>query len=89
MNCQKHPTCAIFLKRGLFKDIKNYIFMCQTCKHQNTKYTDTAYNKVPERPSMWYIYEKRIDQEYYNLYSHVSNAQIQKYKFTNTQIKGI
>ena len=96
MNCQKHPTCAIFLKRGLFKDIKNFIFMCQTCKHQNTKYkirntkyTNTTYKEVPERPSMWYIYEKRIDQEYYNLYSHVSNAQIQKYKFTNTQIKGI
>ena len=23
--CQKDPTCGIFLKRGLFKDIKNYI----------------------------------------------------------------
>ena len=23
--CQKDPTCVIFLKRGLFKDIKNYI----------------------------------------------------------------
>ena len=25
MRCQKSPTCGIFLKRGLFKDIKNYI----------------------------------------------------------------
>ena len=25
MKCQKDPTCGIFLKRGFFKDIKNYI----------------------------------------------------------------
>merc|ERR1711989_235947 len=24
MNCLKDPTCGIFLKRGLLKDIKNY-----------------------------------------------------------------
>ena len=34
--CQKDPTCAIFLKRGLFKDIKNDISMCQTRKYKNT-----------------------------------------------------
>ena len=38
---QKDPTCAIFLKIGLFKDIKNDISMCQTCKYkiqiQNTQ----------------------------------------------------
>ena len=28
------PTCSIFLKRGLFKDIKNDISMCQTCKYK-------------------------------------------------------
>ena len=27
--CQKNPTCSIFLKKGLFKGIKNYIPMCQ------------------------------------------------------------
>ena len=63
--CQKDPLCSIFLKRGLFKDIKNYIPMCQTHKYKNTntqihKYTKTAYYKVPERPYMWYIFEKRI-----------------------------
>ena len=26
--CQKDPTCGIFLKRGLLKDIKNDIQMC-------------------------------------------------------------
>ena len=32
--CQKDPTCGIFLKRGLVKDIKNYILMCLTGKWQ-------------------------------------------------------
>ena len=135
--CQKDPTCGIFLKRGLFKDIKNDIPMCQTRKYkihihkytntqiqhitecrkdpkngiflkedcsrilkiiipcaeraktkiQNTqihKYTNTAYDEVPERPNMWYIFEKRIVQGYQKLYSHVPNAQIQKYKFTSS-----
>ena len=50
------------------------------------KCTNTAYDQVPERPNMWYIFEKRIVQGYQKLYSHVLNAQIQKYKFTNTQI---
>ena len=45
------------------------------------KYTNTAYDEVPERPNMWYIFEKRIVQGYQKLYSHVPNAQIQKYKY--------
>ena len=111
--CQKDPTCGIFLKRGLFKDIKNDIPMCRTHKYKNTKtqihkysiwrsarktqhvvyywkedcsrilkiiipcaeraktkiqntqihkYTNTAYDEVPERPNMWYIFEERIVQ---------------------------
>ena len=63
--CQKDPICDIFLKRRLFKDTKNYIPMCRTHKYKNTntqihKYTNTAYDEVPERPNMWYIFEKRI-----------------------------
>merc|ERR1711974_361143 len=86
--CKKDPTCRIFLKRGLFKDIKNYIPMCQTRKYKIHihKYTNTAYDEVPERPNMWHIFEKRIFQGYQKLYSHVLNAQIQKYKYTNTQM---
>merc|ERR1711989_132509 len=43
---QKDPTCGIFLKRGLFKGIKNDIPMRQTRKYKNTntqiyKYTNT------------------------------------------------
>ena len=30
--CQKDPTCGIFLKRGLFRGIKNDIYMCQMRK---------------------------------------------------------
>ena len=64
---QKHPTYGIFLKRGLFKDITNDIPICQTGKYKNTstqihKYTNTAYDEVPERPNMWYIFEERIVQ---------------------------
>ena len=44
--CQKHPTCGIFLKRGLFKDMKNYIPKCQTHKYKIHKYTNTACDKV-------------------------------------------
>ena len=39
----------------------------QKYKYTNTqthKYTNTAYDKVPERPNMWYIFEKRIVQVY-------------------------
>jgi len=57
--CQKDPTYGIFLKRGLFKGIKNDIPIRQT-----RKYTNTAYDEVPERPNMWYIFEKRIVQGY-------------------------
>ena len=65
--CQKDPPCGIFLKRGLFKDVKNDIPMCQKRKYKNTntqthKHTNTAYDKLPEKPTMWYISEKRIVQ---------------------------
>ena len=41
--CQKDPTCGIFLKRGLFKDLKNYIPKCQTHKYKIHKYTNTNF----------------------------------------------
>merc|ERR1712208_21448 len=46
-------------------------------------------SEVPERPSMCYIFEKRLVQGYQKLHSRVSNSQIQKYKYTNTQIQHI
>ena len=58
----------------------------QNTHTQIYKYTNTAYVKVPERPNMWHIFEKGIVQRYRIWYFHVSNMQIQKYKYTNTQI---
>ena len=70
--CQKDPTCVIFKHQGLFKDVKNNIFMGRThnFKIQIHKYKNTAYDEVPERLNMWYIFEKRIVQGYQTLYSH-------------------
>ena len=64
--CQKDPTCGIFLKRELFKDIKNDIPISQTRKYKNMnlKYTNTVYAKMPERPNSWYIFEESIVQGY-------------------------
>ena len=56
---------------------------------QMHKYTNTAYHKVPERPKLWYIFEKRIVQGYQNLYSYLSNTRIHIYKYKNTQIQHI
>ena len=55
--------------------------MAQYTNTQIHKYTNTAYDKVPERYNMWYIFEKRIVQGYQRSYSHVPNAQIHKYKY--------
>ena len=60
--CQKDPMCGIFLKRGLFKDIKNYNKpneQIKKCKYKIHRYTNTAYDEVPERPNMWYIFENK------------------------------
>ena len=88
MKYQKDPICGIFLKRGLFKGIKNDIPMCQTHKYKYKihKYTNTAYDKVPKKTSMRYIFEKRIIQGYQKLYSYLPNKQ-KKYKYANTQIQ--
>ena len=58
----------------------------QKYKYTNTqihKYTNTAYNEVPERPNMWYIFEKRIVQ---GIKNDIPMCQKRKYKNTNTQI---
>ena len=49
----------------------------QKYKYTNCKYTNTAYDKVPERPNMCHIFIKRIVEGYQKLYFHVSNMQIQ------------
>ena len=67
--------------------VSRIIFPCPkrtTHKNTNTKYINTAYEEMPERPNMWYIFEKRIVQWYQKLYSYLLNAQIHKYKYRNT-----
>ena len=67
--------------------------MIHSCAHHcnNTKYqipnTSSQIPNISDRHNMWYIFAKRIVQVYQKLYSHVSKAQIQKYKYKNTQIK--
>ena len=58
--CQKDPTCGIFMKRGLFRGIKNDIHMCLTHKYKNTnthihKYTNTQIEKYTNGNSNWEI----------------------------------
>ena len=48
----------------------------QKYKYKIYKYTNTAYDEVPEGPNMWYIFEKRIVQGYQKLYFHVPNAHV-------------
>ena len=65
----ERPNMQYILKKELFKGIKKYTSMCQTCKYTNANaqiqmhnYTNTAYHKVPERPNKWHIFEKVIVQ---------------------------
>ena len=60
---------------------------CTNAQIQIHKYTNTAYDEVPERPNMWYIYE-RIVQGYKsfifpcaerNTFIHIQNTLIHKY----------
>ena len=63
LKCQKDPTCGKLFKKGLFKGIKNYIPICPMHKYKNT---NTEYDELPERPNMWYIFEKRIFKDITN-----------------------
>merc|ERR1712208_157374 len=56
--CQKDPTCGIFLKRGLFKDIKNHIPMCRTHKYKNTN-TQIQHMTKCQKDSTCSIFFKR------------------------------
>ena len=63
------------------------IFPC--AEHTNTKiqkhkYTNTAYDEVPERPNMCHIFEKRIVQGYQKIiFPGVKHANI-KIQIQNT-----
>ena len=81
--CQKDPTCGIFLKRGMFKDIKNHIHMCPINKCKKNINIQIEHMTNCQKDPISGIFKKtKIVQGYKNLYSHVSNAQLQK-KITN------
>ena len=90
MNCQKDPTCGIFLKRGLCKDVNNYIPMCQKHKYKNTntqihKYTNTQIQHMmncQKDPTCDISLKRGLFKDIKN-YSHM--CQTRKYKNTNTQ----
>ena len=83
--CQKDPICAIFLKRGLFKDIKNDISMCQTCKYKiQIKNTQIQHITKCQKHPTYGIFLKR------GLFKDITNdipiCQTGKYKNANMQI---
>ena len=89
--CQKDPTCSIFLKRGLFKDIKNNMSKSQTYKYKNTN-TQIPQMVRCQKDPLCGIFLKR------GLFNGIKNdirmSQIRKYKntnlrYTNTGIQDI
>ena len=71
---------------------KDNVPKCLKCKYTNTntqihKYANTAWVKVAVMPSMCYVFEKVRVQGPQKQCSRVSDLQIHKYKYTNTQIR--
>ena len=100
MKCQKDPTCGRFLKRGFFRDIKNFIHMCRTHKYKNTntKYTNTQIQhmtKCQKDPRCGIFLKRGFFEDIKNYIptgqtpkikkkNKFTNTQIHKYKYTNT-----
>ena len=85
---QKDPTCWIFLKRGLFKDIKNDISINQTCKYKNTntqihKYSIWQRTRKPQHVVYFWKEEcSRISKMIFPWIKHANKKiQIHKYKY--------
>ena len=84
----KDPWCDIFLKRKWYEDLKNNVPKCLTSKYTNMyKYTNTVWVKFADRPIMCYIFENVMVRGPQKQCSQVSDIQIQKYKYANTQIQ--
>ena len=90
--CQKDPTCGIFLKRGLFKDIK-IIFPCvkrTNTKNTHTKYTNTQIQhmtKCQKDPTCDIFLKGGLFQDIKNYIVKHTNTKIQIHKYTNAQIQ--
>ena len=70
---------STFEKR-IVQGYQKWYFHESNMQIQKYKYTNTAYDKVPERPNMLYIFEERIVQGYQN---DIPMSQIGEYKNTN------
>merc|ERR1712175_42065 len=78
--CQKDPTCGIFLKRGLFKDIKNYIPTCQIHKYTNTQIQHMR--KCQKDPTCGIFLKRGLFKD---IKDYISMCQTRKDKNTNTK----
>ena len=84
-------TNHTFSESSRSKDIYTDIPKCLIHKYTNTntqihKYANTAYDKVPDRPNMWYIFETRIVQGYQKLYSYLVQTWISEFR---TVVRGL
>ena len=83
VKCQKDPACGIFLKRGLFKDIKNDIPTCRTRKYKNTNTQIQHMTGRQKNPSCGIFLKRGLFKDIKN---DISMCQTCKYKNTNIQI---
>ena len=79
---QKDPTCCVFLKRGLFKDIK-MIFPRVKCKCKNTNTQIHHMTRCQKDPTCVIFLKRGLFKDIKN---DISINQTCKYKNTNTQI---
>ena len=80
---QKAPTCCIFLKRGVFKDIKNDISMNQTCKYKNTNTQIQHMIKYQKDPTCCIFLKRGLFKDIKN---DIPMSQIGEYKNTNLRL---
>ena len=84
--CQKDPTYGIFLKRGLFKDIKNDIPVCQTHKYTNTN-TQIHMTKCQKDPTSRIYFKRGLFRDMKNDIPVCQTHKYKKCKYANTQIQ--
>ena len=82
IKCQKHPTCGIFLKRGLFKGIKNDNPRCQTRKYKNTNTQIYHMVRCQKDPTCCIFLKRGL---FKGIKNDIPMRQTRKYKNTNTQ----
>ena len=92
--CQKDPICGIFLKRGLFKDIKNDFPRSQTRKYKNANTRIHKYNiwqSTRKTQHVVYFWKEDCSSISNMIFPCVksANTKIQIQKYTNTQIQHI